>query len=371
MLRKWILTILLGAALAPMAATQSAAKFLTNDDVVAMVKAGPDEATILNAIQTQGTDFDVSAKALLALKKSGVSKKVIDAMIGAVKDQQEAAAAVISTAQQKAAAEEAEEKAALARQDAAKAAAPAGATAVAPGMPSVVVVQAGQKQALPLAHTQIAPTKTQASSLDGLSSDGALTQSFASLAQNLAMGGFRPGSSVASMALMANPITGPAMMAKGLFGKRKITSDTITVVWAIPGLKAETMVRENRPAFEVQVDGVVGVNADEYEPALIRLQPSQGNFRLVGATTAKPSEMQDTSDDWEMYASFVEQRVAAPATKVASGRYQLQPSAGLAPGEYAIVLRPVNKEKKFAGSSVGQNVGDGLAFNCVWSFEVQ
>src|ERR1700720_4651974 len=87
MLRKWVLATILAGALAAVGAAQSAPKFLTNDDVVSMVKAGQDVDTIVSAIQTQGTDFDVSAKAVLQLRKSGVPKKVIDAMISGVKDQ--------------------------------------------------------------------------------------------------------------------------------------------------------------------------------------------------------------------------------------------------------------------------------------------
>jgi endonuclease III-like uncharacterized protein len=98
MLREWVLALILVGALAAMGVAQGAPKFLTNDDIVSMVKAGQDESTVLSAIQTQGTDFDVSAKALLQLKKSGVPKKVIDAMISAVKDQKEAAAAVLLAA---------------------------------------------------------------------------------------------------------------------------------------------------------------------------------------------------------------------------------------------------------------------------------
>jgi hypothetical protein len=111
MLKRWVFAMALAGALAAIATAQSPPKFLTNDDIVSMVKAGQDVDTVLSAIQTQGTDFDVSAKALLQLKRSGVPKKVIDAMIGAVKDQKEAAAAVLSAAQAKIAAAEAEDKA--------------------------------------------------------------------------------------------------------------------------------------------------------------------------------------------------------------------------------------------------------------------
>jgi hypothetical protein len=383
MLRKWVLATILAGTWAAMATAQSAPKFLTNDDVVSMVKAGHDVDTILTAIQTQGTDFDVSAKALLQLKKSGVPKKVIDAMIGAVKDQKEAAAAVLSASQAKIAASEAEDAAEEAKAEAAKAArakAAAAMAAAAPGQPSVVVVQGAQRQSLAVSHTQIVPTKTQASSLDGLAMDGSLTQNLSSVAQMLGKmgpmggmggGGMKPGSSMTSMLFMANPILGPAMMAGSLLAKHKAASAPMTDVWAIPGVKSDTVVHESQTMFEVQFDGIAGINADEYEPVLVKLQPSQSNFRLVGATTATPSEMQGSEANWDIYASFVEQRVATQATKVASGRYQLQAAGGLAPGEYGVVLRPLNKAKKFSGSSVSQNVGDGLVFNCVWSFQVQ
>lgn len=379
MLRKWVLAIILAGVLAATAAAQGAPKFLTNDDVVSMVKAGQDVETVLSAIQTQGTDFDVSAKALLQLRKSGVPKKVIDAMVGAVKDQKEAAAAVLSAAQAKIAAQEAEDKAEEAKAEAAKAArtkAAATMAAAMPGQPSVVIVQGEQKQTLAVSHTQIVPTNSKASSLDGLASDGSLTQNLSSIAQSLLSNGMmKPGAGgVGSMAMMANPIIGPAMIATSLFAKHKANSNanSITDVWAIPSQKSDTFTHNSQPGFEVSFDGIPGITVDDYEPVLIRLQPSpQSNFRLVGATAVKPSEMQSSEANWDLYASFVEQRVAAQATKVASGRYQLQATSGLTPGEYGVVLRPVNKAKKFSGNNVAQNVGDGLVFNCVWSFEVQ
>jgi len=156
MFRKWVFAVILAGALAAIGAAQSAPKFLTNDDVVSMVKAGQDQDTIVGAIQTQGTDFDVSAKALLQLKKSGVPKKVIDAMMSAVKDQKEAAAAVLSAAQNKIAAAEAEDKADEARAEAARAARAKSAAAMSaamPGQPSVMMVRGEQKQSLVVSHT--------------------------------------------------------------------------------------------------------------------------------------------------------------------------------------------------------------------------
>jgi hypothetical protein len=116
-------------------------------------------------------------------------------------------------------------------------------------------------------------------------------------------------------------------------------------------------VHQNPPSFEVRFSDIPGINADEYEPALLKLEPTANNFRLVGATQAKQDQMQSAIADWGMYSTFVEERVGTNSKKVSSGSYQMQPSATLASGEYAIALRPINKDKKFSGSGVAQNTG--------------
>jgi len=54
----------------------------TNQDVVEMTKAGIAEETILRAIETADRKFDTTAKALIDLKKAGVSERVIQAILG-------------------------------------------------------------------------------------------------------------------------------------------------------------------------------------------------------------------------------------------------------------------------------------------------
>ena len=65
-----------------------AAKPLTNDEIVQMVKAGFDEATILSVIESRPAAFDTSISTLLALKDTGVSQKVIAAMAERMKSKQ-------------------------------------------------------------------------------------------------------------------------------------------------------------------------------------------------------------------------------------------------------------------------------------------
>src|SRR6266568_3958816 len=320
------------------ALTQNNTKPLTNDDVVAMVKGGLPENTVINAINAQDSNFEVSATALIKLKQQGVNSKIMDAMLAAANKKHSAAPAPAPAA--------------------APAAAPAPAAAA--GQPSVTVLKGTTPQPIPVSKTQIAQTKTKATSLNALSTDNALGQAMQSVAMSAAQeAAYRSGSYTGASAIGA---------AGGLMGHRK---PTVTDVWALPGQKSDLVLDSNQPSFEVHFANIPGVVADEYEPALVKLAPSPNNFRLVGATQAKQDVLESSTMDWEIYSSFIEERVGAQATKVSSGEYKLQAAAALPAGEYGVVLRPLNKSKKFSGSSVAQNSGEGLLFNSVWAFAVK
>ncbi|HXY47895.1 MAG TPA: hypothetical protein VEI01_00495 [Terriglobales bacterium] len=350
MFRKYLLATMFATVLTALGVAQNGPKPLTNDDVVAMFKGGLGESTVISAIQSQDTNFDISATGLLQLKKSGVSPKIMDAVINAAgkhKAAEDAAAAAKAAAPP----------------------APITTPQVTAGQPSILIVEGPQKQALPAARTQIVQTKAKVSTLGALASDGSLSQAMSGITQSLASAGMmKGGAKLASTAMMANPMLSGAMMAGNLFASHH--KQTVTDVWAIPGQKSETVIHVVQPIFEVHYEGIPGINADEYEPVLLKLEATSSNFRLVGATEARQDALQATTADWGMYSSFVEERVSAQATKVSAGSYQLQAGSALAPGEYGVALRPVNKDKKFAGSSISQNTGDGLVFNSIWSFEV-
>ena len=77
---------LLGVAIAVVAFAAAATatdKPLTNDDVIAMVKAGLDSTTVIAKISQAGrSGLDTSVDALIKFKKAGVNKEIIDAMLG-------------------------------------------------------------------------------------------------------------------------------------------------------------------------------------------------------------------------------------------------------------------------------------------------
>lgn len=298
-----------------------------------MVKGGLPESTIINAINAQPSTFDVSAMALLALKKQGVNAKIMDAMLAAGNKPAPAPAA---------------------------AAAPAAPPAAA-GQPAVSLATGA---ALPISHTQIVQTKNKANSLDALSTDAAIGQAVQQVGMAAAQqAAWRAGSYTGGAALgAASGVVG------GLMAKRK---PTVTYVWAIPGPKAETALDAPQASFKVNFAGIPGVNSDEYEPVIVKLSPSPNNFRLVGATQAKQDVFESNTMDWQVYSAYIEQRIAATPTKVASGNYTLAPAAALPAGEYGVVLRPLNKDKKYGASTVAQNSGEGLMFNSVWAFSVK
>lgn len=77
-------SVLLLSAIVLSITVAAADKPLTNDDIVALVKAGFDDDTIITKLNASGrSKLDTSAQALIALKSAGVSKRIIDATLAA------------------------------------------------------------------------------------------------------------------------------------------------------------------------------------------------------------------------------------------------------------------------------------------------
>jgi hypothetical protein len=349
----FLLTILLCASIGGVATSQDT-KPLTNQDVTSMVKSLLPDSVILSAIKTNQTNFDVSANGLIALKKAGVSAKVMEAMLDAKKS------SVTPSASDPGAAGNA-----FAASVPAVAGAPAPGAMPAPAwQPTVLSAQGSTKVNLSAEGTYIVQTKTKPTSLAALATDKALNdtlQAGMQTAQQKLM-------TKAPMVLAAvNPGVG---LVSGLLSHRAQQSK-VTYVWALNGGNAASAVSGSSPSFEVNYAGLPGVNPEEFLPVIVKLVPTpQANFRLVGATEAASSAEQSTQRNWPVYSSFVEEHIDAQVSKISSGRAQLKPAAALAPGEYAIALRPVDKSHKFSGEEIEKNQAEGLLFNYAWSFSV-
>ena len=80
-----VLAVLSVLTLAALVGGVGAQETLTNESIVSMVKGGLSEAVVLARIRSGPANFDTSTTSLVALKKAGVSDKVIEAMVSAPK----------------------------------------------------------------------------------------------------------------------------------------------------------------------------------------------------------------------------------------------------------------------------------------------
>jgi hypothetical protein len=230
-------------------------------------------------------------------------------------------------------------------------------------MPVVSVVQNGSPMELPLEKTQLAQTKTKPTSMKSLAADSVVTQALTAevgTATNIA-------ASRVSSTLGSSTMQQGAAVFSGLMARRK---PSMTFVWGVSNPTSANILQSSSPSFTVSYSNVTGVNIDEFEPTIVKLTPAQNSVRIVGATEGKEDVTSNPAADWQIYSSFLEERVAVKSKKTAKGQYQIEPAASLMPGEYAIVLRPVSKSKKFSGGEVARGQGDGMMFDSVWSFAV-
>lgn len=325
---------------------------LTNQGVITMVKGGVPESTIIAAIQSQKTKFDTSPQGLVALHKAGVTQAEMDAIMAASGAGAPTAPVTVDPA------------AAAAPESAPPPAQPTPAAAPTQSiMPTVSVMLNGASQQLALEKTQLAETKTKPTSMTSLAADSVVTQAMQAGVNTATM------SAVSHMNSMAGAST--IEQAGGIFSsvmaRRK---PTVTYVWGVPGPASSNILPTLSPLFAVNFSNTPGVNPEDFEPAIVKLTPAQNTCRIVGATQGKEDMSASATSDWQIYSKFLEERVTVNAQKMGKGQYQLSPSSALLPGEYAIVLRPISKSKKFSGGDVARAQGDGLMFDSVWSFQI-
>jgi len=311
---------------------QDAQKPLTNADVIKMVKGGLPESVIVGAIQSSPAKYDTSPDGLIALHTAGVTQGEMNAIMAA---------------------------SGKGAQPAGEAAAPT--PAVPKGrMPKVFVVEGTLPKEIPLEKTQLAETKTKPSSMKNLATDPTITQAMTNtVTMDAAM---HMNSSVGS-----STIGQAGSVFSGLMSHRK---PTVTYVWGVPAPASTNVLQTTSPKFSVDFSRYPAITPDDYAPTIVKLTPAQNTCRIVGATQGKEDVRSSPAADWQIYSAFLEERVAVNAEKVKPGEYKLSAASPLLPGEYAVVLRPLSKDKKFSGGDVARAQGDGLMFDAAWTFQV-
>ena len=253
-----IMTLLL--TLEALSAGQQSQKPLTNDDVIAMVRKKLPETVIVSAIQAGPGKFNTSANELIRLNAAGVTEKELDAILAASGEGTSGAALAPATS----------------GSDQNTGAMPPSKSR----MPRVMVTQGNSTQELKLEKTQLAETKTKPSSMKSLAGDSAVTQAM------------QAGVSTATYSAathMTSGVGGSAVQEagsvfSGVMGRRK---PMVTYVWGVPSPASTNVLQTVSPSFSLDFSRTVGVNADDYEPAIVKLTPAQNSCRIVGATEGK------------------------------------------------------------------------------------
>ena len=311
---------------------QGTQKPLTNADVIKMVKSGVPESVVVSSIQSSPTKFDLSPDGLIALHNAGLTQAEMDAVMATAKKSSPSAPA-------------------------------SAASATAPGLPSVAMIQGNTSKPLPIERTELVQTKTKPTSMASLAADSTLSAAMQAGVNTATIGAMNHiHSSTGDFA---------AGQVGGVFGSMIAhRQPKLTYVWAIPNSSSANTSTVSLPAFRVNFSNVAGVNANDFEPIIVKLTPAQNSYRLVGATQGKQDATSDAAFDWQIYSHFLEDRVPAKAEKLSPGQYRLSPASAIEPGDYGVVLRPVSRTRKFSGGDVERYQGDGILFDSVWSFQV-
>jgi hypothetical protein len=321
-----------------------------NEDIHAMVEAEFSDSTIISVIGANDVQFDLSPRALVALKGAGVSEQVIEAMIAA-EEEQAAEPELAATAETQASLEYAKLSEMIeqlaAKQEAAVAAQrePEPPASRADPAPRVWLVSASERAA-------IAPTIAQVAFAGGGRRNNDRMKNLQGLA----------GQALA----FANPaVSGIATTLGSLFRP----DEERTVVWALAATSS-TRVLDFDPVFEMDFAHIPGVDPDRYQPAIVQLVATNDNYRLVAAAETEGADGALPS------GPIIEENIATESTRLGRGQYRVAPKAKLGPGEYALVLRPIPESKRSrrrnAEASLGELMGGSTSqiLYLTWEFSI-
>jgi hypothetical protein len=144
----------------------------------------------------------------------------------------------------------------------------------------------------------------------------------------------------------------------------------VTWVWgAAPGGSPPVMTG-NRPSFFVAYTELADVNVSEVVPAIVRVAAGAGGWRVIGYSAGRPDAPARDDGSWVIVRDL--RQDAAPSTLSGSGPglVDIRPREGLAPGEYAVVLRPA-VQKPYSGRELLGEHGIGRVFRAAWVFRIR
>lgn len=334
---------------------------LTNADITRMAQNGLPENVIAGAMKANDTNFDLSPDALIALSKAGLSLKVLEAMLEAGAAKRGGIVPQVSS------------------------------SFTVPGQPGAINPAVSTGPSFPgafpgaglpgpsLANGMMTPAQNREATVAVVLEKGTQlipverlesvrTTAKASRLTPFFSNGLQDASSI----MLTMPVVGMLFGGIGALGNAVFRpgSGTITSLWGLPGKSSNNLAVSSLPKFEVNFADIPGVNPDEFEPRMVKLNPTKENWRLLGVTQMKETPSTGQSPAWPSYSSFLEEPVPAKTVKLLAGQVLITPEESLEAGQYAVVLRPRFKDKRFSGEAITKSQGEGALFNAAWSFAI-
>ncbi|MGB8509853.1 MAG: hypothetical protein WCD76_15840 [Pyrinomonadaceae bacterium] len=319
-------------------------KPLTNADITRMVKSGFAESVIINAIQSNETQFDVSLDALFKLKEAGLSQKIIEAMQTASARHQTTPAA---TTQRPPTSESSLLSTTSGTEQTTQ--------------PYVLFIDKS-KTAVAAAFPTVIQTKAKGDNIPTILADATVQNVASDVIIKAASGAI-----LSSAGMAAIPIVGMAGMAIMSLPKVFGRDPSYTFIYALDGNRSPNIISTTTPKFEVAFGDVTGANPDEFDPVLVKVNPTKNNWRLVSAQKTKLKNFQS---DARTELNFIEEIVPIRTNKLGRGRIEVEPQQPLPLGEYGLVLRPTSKIQKVSLKDMTSRQGEGVLLSPVWDFSI-
>jgi hypothetical protein len=225
----------------------------------------------------------------------------------------------------------------------------------------VVVLGSSEPRALAVSATRVAQTQTSGGFGAGMAS-GMMLQELATTALSLIPG---VGMLVSVVSMLHHP---------------KPRMPEIHQVLALASPHSAVQLESAQPTFEASYGGIPGLDADRFEPVLVHLVPTKDNYRIVGATKSAIDPQRGAANAMNVLSGapgtsmfpigdIVEERVPVRTESVAPATKRITPEKPLAPGEYAVVLRPLQTGGD-SGAQTATEQGLSSVISSVWDFGV-
>lgn len=319
--------LMLVSAPASLINAQAKREILTNAKIVELVRMGLSEALIVAKINRSDCQCDTSTTAIGKLKIARVSDAIIMAMMNSSEELEIQPNQNVSTTPATIENTLLSNLPPLPR---------------APNTFNALAMQGKVKTALVSVRSfPVRIDKSKGNDMNSIAAETAVNLAVNRVLLNsmsVAKASIGSGSAIGSVLILAG-----GKVSNIIPGLRNKSKSTYSLVYVISGGTAHTSFSSSAPKFELLYGNIGGLDPDKYDPAIIRLHPTENNYRLIGALKVKGGK--------SSFTDFIEDRLPTKVTRIDRGHSKIDLVNPLPSGQYALILRPL--------ANVGANA-DGL-----------